>query len=431
MRVLIVGSGAREHAIAWKLSTSPQVKDILIAPGNGGTAAIGTNLPIAAENLDTLVTAATRYSVDLTVLGPEAPLAAGIVDRFQQSGLIAFGPTKGAAKIEASKAYARELMKRHHVPSPDFKVFRSYSEGYDFLSKHEGPLVVKADGLADGKGSFICNNQEEAINALHDCMEDQVFGAAGATVVVEELLQGQEVSVFAFVDGYHVSSLMAACDYKRLLDRDKGPNTGGMGSYAPVSFWSPEMAEQVRQRVMEPVVQAMAAEGVPFRGVLYAGLMITPSGPKVLEFNCRLGDPEAQVIFPLLKTDLVDLMLSTIKGSLNETSALWGEEACVGVVMASRGYPRAYRQGFHIEGLDSMDKGVLIFHAGTRRDQDNNLGFFTTGGRVLTLVGRGPTVEEARSLAYENIQRVSFPGCQYRKDIALLYQEVPVRREGF
>ena len=428
MKVLVVGSGAREHTIAWKLSTSPRVSQIFTAPGNAGTQELGANLPIAAEDIDTLALAATRYGVDLTVVGPEYPLAYGIVDRFQNAGLKVFGPTKSAARIEISKAFARELMREHNVPSPDFRVFHSYAEGYQFLSQHQGPVVVKADGLAAGKGAFVCRDQEAAINALYDCMQDRIFGAAGSTVVVEECLEGQEISVFAFADGERVSSLAAACDYKRLLDGDKGLNTGGMGCYAPANLWTPERERQVRQEIMEPVVRAMAQEGAPYKGVLYAGLMLTPSGPKVLEFNCRLGDPETQVLLPSVKTDLADAILATIDGNLENTVIDWGDTACVGVVMASRGYPGEYRRGLEVQGLNTLDEEALPFHAGTARTPGKDPRIITTGGRVLTIVGFGSSVSEARTHAYENVSRVDFQGCHYRKDIGLV-QRVAARRE--
>ena len=318
MKVLVIGSGAREHAIAWKLSTSPAVNQVYTAPGNAGTNILGANLPIAVEDIETLILAAKRYDIDLTVVGPEIPLARGIVDRFQQMGLRIFGPTRDAARIESSKEYARALMRKLRVPSPEYKVFHSYSEGYQYLSNHQSQVVVKANGLAAGKGVFVCRDQEAAINALFDCMEDRIFGPAGSTVIVEEFLEGQELSVFAFSDGEHLSTLAAACDYKRLLEGDRGPNTGGMGSYAPPNIWTEELSCQVRKEIMEPVIEAMAQDGTPYKGILYAGLMITPTGPKVLEFNCRMGDPETQVVIPLMKSSLFTLLSDCLNGKLSE-----------------------------------------------------------------------------------------------------------------
>ena len=425
MRVMVIGSGAREHAIAWKLSRSPKVDHVFVAPGNAGTRTLATNLPVAAEDIATLALAAKQYSIDLTVVGPEVPLANGIVDRFQQMGLQIFGPNRDGARIESSKSFARMLMYKHNIPSPAFKIFRAYSEGYEFLSKHEGPIVVKADGLAAGKGSLLCRDKEAAINALYDCMEDRIFGSAGASVVVEEFLEGKEVSVFAFTDGENVSSLTAASDYKRLLDGDRGPNTGGMGSYAPPDIWTHELSRQVREEVMEPTVKAMAFEGMPYKGVLYAGLMVTPQGLKVLEFNCRLGDPETQVIIPTMRSDLFDVIVATINGDLDKTTVDWGNQACAGVVIASRGYPGEYRRGLEVLGLEDVDEDILVFHAGTIRPQKNPFQVLTTGGRVLTVVGSGPTIAEAHQHVYENIERVSFQGCHYRKDIGLIDRELP------
>ena len=422
MRVLVIGSGAREHTLAWKLSRSPQVDKVFVAPGNAGTQRVATNVGIQVDDIPKLAMFAKRYSINLTVVGPEDPLANGIVDRFQMAGLTIFGPSRDGARIEASKSFARMLMRKYDIPSPEFKIFNKYSEGYEFLSKHEGQVVVKADGLAGGKGALICRDQEAAINALYDCMEDRIFGPAGATVVVEEMLEGQEISVFAFTDGETVSSLMAACDYKRLLDGDRGLNTGGMGSYAPADVWDKDLERQVREQVMEPVVHGMANEGYPYRGVLYAGLMLTHEGLRVLEFNCRLGDPETQVILPPMKTDLAEVMLSTIYGGMKKTRVNWGNQSCVGVVVASRGYPGEYRRGLEVNGLDMVDSDILVFHAGTRRHASEVV---TTGGRVLTVVGSGPTVTDAYERVYDNVERVTFQGCHFRRDIGLIEGEPP------
>jgi phosphoribosylamine--glycine ligase len=422
MRVLVIGSGAREHALAWKLNESPQVDRVFVAPGNAGTHDVGTNVAINADDITKLAMFAKRYSIDLTVVGPEDPLANGIVDRFHMAGLTVFGPTRDGARIEASKSFARMLMRKYDIPSPEFKIFNSYAEGYEFLNNHEGQVVVKADGLAGGKGALICRDQEAAINALYDCMEDRIFGAAGDTVVVEELLEGQEISVFAFTDGENVSSLIAACDYKRLLDGDRGLNTGGMGSYAPADVWGRELERKVRKEVMEPVVRGMANEGYPYRGALYAGLMLTHAGLRVLEFNCRLGDPEAQVILPPMRSDLATVMLATMDGNLKRTRVDWGRRASVGVVIASRGYPGEYRRGLEISGLDTVDRDILIFHAGTKREASQVV---TTGGRVLTVVGVGPTVTDAHERVYDNVERVTFQGCHFRRDIGIIEREPP------
>lgn len=420
---MVIGSGAREHTLAWKLSKSSQVDRVFVAPGNAGTRDVGTNVNIQADDIPKLAMFARRYGVDLTVVGPEDPLANGIVDRFQMAGLTIFGPSRDGARIEASKSFARLLMRKYDIPSPEFKIFNRYAEGYEFLSNHEGQVVVKADGLAGGKGAIICRDQEAAINALYDCMEDRIFGPAGATVVVEEMLEGQEISVFAFTDGENVSSLIAACDYKRLLDGDRGLNTGGMGSYAPADVWNKELERKVRKEVMEPVVKGMANEGYPYRGVLYAGLMLTHEGIRVLEFNCRLGDPETQVILPPMKSDLAKVMLAAMRsGGLRRTRVDWGNQACVGVVVASRGYPGEYRRGLEVNGLDMVDGDILVFHAGTRRQASEVV---TTGGRVLTVVGSGPTVTDAHERVYENVERVTFQGSHFRRDIGIIEAEPP------
>ena len=420
MNVLVVGSGAREHAIVWKLGESPRVGRLLIAPGNAGTESIATNCPDSSDDMDGLLQLAKTHSIDLTIVGPEMPLANGIVDLFVKEGHAIFGPTKAAARIESSKAFAKELMRSHGVPCPEFRVFHDYREAHGFLSKHEGPIVVKADGLAAGKGVLVCERKEDALAALNKCMSTRAFGAAGDVVVVEEYVEGREVSVFAFSDGEHISSLVAACDYKRLLDEDAGPNTGGMGSYTPPEFWTAQLEDRVRQEIVAPVVHALAESGTPYQGVLYAGLMITSQGPKVIEFNCRLGDPEAQVILPMLRTDLMDVVLACIHGEVDKLSLEWYEGACVGVVMASGGYPGEYSKGLEIGGLGDVDSDVQIFHSGTRMTSERGgTQVVTDGGRVLTAVGRGPTTAQAREKVYDNVRRVCFRDAHYRKDIAL------------
>ncbi len=428
MRIMVVGSGAREHALVWKLKASPNVSHIFVAPGNGGTDSIATNLPIAAEDINTLAMAAARFRIDLTVVGSEVPLALGIVNKFQQSGLVVFGPSKESARLESSKAFARILMTKYGVPGPEYRIFNNYSDGYKFLSNHEGPLVVKADGLAAGKGAIVCVDQEAAINALYDCMEDKVFGTAGSTVVVEEYLEGKEISVFAFSDGEQISPLMVASDYKRLLDGNRGPNTGGMGSFTPVPEWGSDFASKVRSTVMKPVIEGMAEQGYPYKGVLYAGLMVKDDEFKVLEFNCRFGDPETQVLMPLMDSDLVDVLISSIEGGLNQKPVKWSNGASVGVVLASRGYPGSYRKGQIINGLDQIDLPALAFHAGTARDKEYPDRVVTVGGRVLTVVCSADTVEEARDTVYENIGHIEFNGCHFRKDIA--YPEVEPVKKG-
>ena len=395
MKALVVGGGAREHAIAWKLRQSPLVEELYVAPGNAGTAAIATNLPIADTDLDGLAQAAKQHGVDLAVVGPEIPLAMGIVDHFQAAGLTIFGPTQAAARIESSKVFAKELMLKYGVPTGRAEVFDSYEEADRYVREHSPPLVVKADGLAAGKGVTVADTRQAAVNALRECMVDRVFGDSGDRVLVEECLRGREVSVFAFVDGETVSPLVAACDYKRAHDGDRGPNTGGMGAYSPPEFWNTDLERKVRDAIMEPVARALAKEGCPYRGVLYGGLILTEDGPKVIEFNCRLGDPEAQVLMPRLSSDLAEILVAVLEGKLSETTTKWSSDACVGVAAASGGYPASYETGFAISGLSQAAETAEVFHAGTRLGTDG-AGPVTSGGRVLTVVGRGSSLEEAR-----------------------------------
>ena len=425
MRVLVIGNGAREHAIAWKLCQSPMLDALLVAPGNGGTGQIAENVPIDATDIDGLLRFVQDSQIELTVVGPEAPLAAGIADVFQDAGLLVFGPTQAAARIETSKSYAKELMLRRGVPTGRAEVFDDYERGRDYLQSCSLPIAVKADGLAAGKGVTVAETREEALDALHKQMVEKQFGAAGERVLIEEYLEGTELSVFAFVDGERMSPLVAACDYKRVGDGDTGPNTGGMGSYSPPTndVWNDALEHQVRTQIMEPVVATLRDDGSPYQGVLYAGLMLTRDGPKVIEFNCRLGDPETQVVLPRLKTDLLDVMIKTAQGDLSGISLAWDPQACVGVVVASGGYPGQYKTGYAIETAGDMDEGVTIFHAGTKvatEVSSNTERVLTDGGRVLTVTAMGDTLDEARRKAYANASRISFTGSFYRKDIALL-----------
>ena len=416
MKILVIGSGAREHALTWKISQSKKVSQIYVAPGNAGTAAIARNLPIKPTNIAALSDAVQEFNIDLTMVGSEAPLAAGIVDLFELKRLPIVGPTKNAAQIESSKVFAKELMQEFKIPTARGEIFSSYAEARKYIESQKTPLVIKADGLAAGKGVIIASSREEAIKALTDMMETKIFGAAGDRVVIEECLIGKEVSLLAFTDGKTVVPMVPACDYKRAYDNDLGPNTGGMGSYSPPGFFDAGLSTQVKQTIIETTVAALAKKGTPYKGVLYTGLMLTDEGPKVLEFNARFGDPETQVILPRLKSDLVDIFSAIADNKLGDINVEWDNKPCVGVVLASGGYPGNYLTGFPISGLDAVNDEIIIFHAGTKKD--NNSKIVTDGGRVLTVVTTGNTIGEARETIYRNMPLIKFNECYYRKDIA-------------
>jgi len=419
VKILLIGSGAREHALAWKLRQSPRLDRLFVAPGNAGTASIAQSLPISPNNIPALIKAGQEKGIDLVVVGPEIPLSLGIVDALQQAGIPAFGPSREATRIESSKVFAKNMMQRYGLPCAQGASFTSFNDACDYVQEQAGPLVVKADGLAAGKGVIMAPSKNQALEALDDIMEKRIFGDAGDQVLIEECLVGKEASLLAFTDGESVVPMIPACDYKRALDGDKGPNTGGMGGYSPSEFFTPELIEQVLETIIKPIVRGMVEEGKPYKGVLYTGLMITEEGPKVLEFNARFGDPETQVILPLLKTDLVNIMEAVIEGTLSRINIEWSTDACVGVVMASEGYPGGYETGFHIKGLNDVDQDVLIFHAGTTINQETG-NMITSGGRVLTAVATGKTHADARAQIYRNLSRISFEGYHYRRDIAAL-----------
>jgi len=388
-----------------------------VAAGNAGTAALGENIEIRSSDVEGLVAAAKENSADLVVVGPEAPLALGLADRLDALGIPVFGPSQAAAQIEASKGFALDLMRDAGVPCPEFHIFSDQISALDHLKSHPGPVVVKADGLAAGKGVLLCQDSEQGAAAVRECMSDRAFGEAGDTVVLEEYLSGPEVSVFSFCDGENLSPLVAACDYKRLEDGNLGPNTGGMGSFAQPDFWNAELSAQVEKTVMRPVLRAMAERGTPYKGVLYAGIMLTEAGPKVLEFNCRLGDPETQVVIPLLASDPLELMMACSQGKLSQVDMRWDTKNYVGVVMVSGGYPDEYEAGFEISGLDEDGpEDTMVFHAGTTLRSDGVS--LTAGGRVLTVVGGGDSIESARSRAYSRLERISFQGARWRRDIS-------------
>jgi phosphoribosylamine--glycine ligase len=417
LKILVVGGGGREHTLVWKIAQSPRVEKVFAAPGNAGTAAIAENLNLRPADIEELGKAAKEKGIGLVVVGPEAPLASGIVDYFDGLGIPIFGPTKAATQIESSKVFARNLMEKYGIPSPEGAIFSSYSEAREYLQEKSPPVVIKADGLASGKGVIIAGSLSEAEKALGDIMEAKIFGSAGERVVIDEYLNGREVSLIAFTDGKTVSPMVPACDYKKIWDNDQGPNTGGMGSYSPPGFFSAGMIEKITKDILVPTVKAMAKEGVLYKGVLYAGLMIVDGEPVVLEFNARFGDPETQVVLPLLKTDLLDILMAVVQGNLDRVKIEWSSEACVGVVAASAGYPGSYKTGFPIQGIDNVDNDMLVFHAGTKLGNDGII--YTDGGRVLTVVGKGKDMAEARKKVYHNIPNIYFKGCYYRRDIAL------------
>ena len=415
MRVLLVGEGGREHAIAWKIAQSPRLESLVTAPGNAGTAELGENVAVGTQDVDGLLQVALERKIDLTVIGPELPLADGIVDRFRAAGRPIFGPIKAAARIETSKAFAKDLMSRKGVPTAAFEALDAHNLARNAVSDCDLPVVIKADGLAAGKGVIIAETREQARETLFDIFERGRFGAAGQQVLIEECLEGREISVFAFVDGERVSSLIAATDYKRAYDGDKGPNTGGMGSFSPPPVWDEDLEREVKQRVFEPVVAGLAEEGCPYIGVLYAGLMLTADGPKVLEFNARFGDPETQVVLPRMKSDLLDALERTAAGDISDLNLQFDEGACVAVVVASGGYPNAYEKGKRITGLDDLSPHVTVFHAGTSRSGD---AVRTSGGRVLAISALGDTIGAARATAYEGVATIQFAGAFHRSDIA-------------
>ena len=421
MRVLVIGSGAREHTLCWALSRSRHISQLFCAPGNGGTGSIAENVSLDPMDSAACADWAERNAIDLTVIGPEDPLSAGIVDIFLARGLAVFGPTAAAARIESSKLWSKSLMERAGVPTAQAARFSDYAAASAWVSQRaaEGgrfPLVVKADGLAAGKGVFIAENERDTQRALDELMVDRTLGVAGSSVLIEEFMRGVELSLFALSDGERVMPLAPACDYKRAYDDDEGPNTGGMGAYSPPKFATPELLATIERDILRPTVAALAADGAPFRGLLYAGLMITDEGPKVVEFNCRFGDPETQVVLPRLQSDLLELCSAVADGRLDRVAPpVWSDEAACGVVIASGGYPGPYEKGKAITGLDTLDDDILVFHAGTRREADGRL--VTSGGRAMTVVARGATVTAARDRVYANIERVRFDGARWRSDI--------------
>ena len=419
MKILVVGNGGREHALVWKLARSPLVTDVFCAPGNAGTALDGQNLDINANDVARLIKFSKTEKIDLTVIGPEAPLAAGMVDAFEDAGLLVFGPTREAAELEGSKAFAKDLMRLANVPTADYAVFDDATAAAAHVEERsERPLVIKADGLAAGKGVIVCPTRQEAVAAIRHIMVDQPFGQAGKRIVVEECLVGQEASILAIVDGSTIVPLEPAQDHKAAYDDDKGPNTGGMGAYSPTPLITPELLDEIIEKVLVPTVHTMKREGRPFRGILYAGLMITSQGPKVLEFNVRFGDPEAQPVLMRLKTDLAEILLAAAEGKLKKLAPLeWDPRPSVCVVMAAEGYPGPYQKGHPIRGLEEAAKisDVKVFHAGTAQMGDQVV---TDGGRVLGVTALGNTIADAKLRAYQAVKCIRWEGAWCRKDIS-------------
>ncbi len=416
MKVLVIGGGGREHALVWKIAQSPMVTRLYCAPGNPGIAALAECVNIAANDIDALQSFAREQNIDLTVVGPEDPLARGIVDHFESSGLRAFGPSRPAARLESSKAFAKSLMVNHGIPTGRYAKFGDPAEAKAYVREQGAPIVVKADGLAAGKGVTVAQTEDEAMAAIDAAMTQRVFGDAGSNVIVEECLCGEEASILAFTDGASVIPMAPSQDHKAVFNGDTGPNTGGMGAYSPAPVITDALLEEVTHTILEPCVHGMARGGTPYRGVLYAGLMITESGPKVIEFNCRFGDPETQVVLPRMRSDLVPALVACCEGTLDRIHIEWDTRACVSVVMASGGYPGPFDKGFPIHGIDDAERGagVVVFHAGTKLVDGEVV---TNGGRVLNVTALGNTIPDAIARAYDGADRISFEKAHYRTDI--------------
>lgn len=415
MKVLIIGSGAREHAIVWKIAQSKRVSKIYCAPGNAGIQQVAECINIKDDDIETLVSFALKEKIELTVVGPEVPLVHGIVDKFLENGLKVFGPCKKAAMLEGSKRYSKEFMDKYDIPTAKFRSFTSTKQALEGLSEFNYPLVIKADGLAAGKGVVICQNEQEAKDTINSMLENKKFGESGNEIVIEEFLYGTEASLLCFVNGNKIIPMESARDYKRVFDGDNGLNTGGMGCFSPNTIFTEELEKRIKADILDRIIYGFDGESIDFRGVLFIGLMITVNGPKVIEFNVRMGDPETEVVLPRLESDIVDIFEKTIDGTLESSDLKWLDKKCVCVVAASGGYPESYEKNKVITGLENVDKDVMVFHAGTKRIEDKVL---TNGGRVLTVTALADTIDEARRKAYRNIGKINFDGMHYRKDIA-------------
>jgi phosphoribosylamine--glycine ligase len=417
LKVLLVGSGGREHAMAWKLAQSSKLSELFIAPGNAGTAEVGTNVDIGVDDHDELIAYATEQKFDLVVVAPDQPIVDGLCDRLREVGITTFGPARAAARIEGSKIWSDNLMTKYGIPTAESEPFNDSGTAMEFgRTKPEGTLVVKADGLAAGKGVIIPESYQDLDSAIIGMLDHGAFGDSSSSILLAERMTGPEVSVFAFVDGEHVSAEIAACDYKRAGEGDVGLNTGGMGSYGPPEFWTDKLATQVREEILEPAAKALVAENSSFSGVLYAGLMITPSGPRIIEFNCRLGDPETQILMPMLESDFLEICLAVAENRLSELTVDWSDRPHTFVVAVSDGYPGSYDTGVEITGIESATDHGVVFHAGTKFDDNGNL--LTSGGRVLGVTGAGDTISNSRDAAYAGIDEISFEGMKFRTDIA-------------
>lgn len=416
MKVLVVGGGGREHALVRKIKESKKVDEIFCTPGNGGISYDAKCFDVAATDIDGVVNLAKEIKADLVVVAPDDPLVAGMVDALNEAGFKTFGPRANAAIVEGSKVFSKELMQKYNIPTAEYKVFDNAEEAIDYIKeRNEFPTVIKADGLALGKGVIIPENLEDAIAGVKEIMEDKIFGASGNNIVVEEFLTGPEVSVLAFTDGKCVKPMVSSMDHKRALDGDKGLNTGGMGTVSPNPYYTQEVAKECMDKIFMPTINAMNNEGRTFKGCLYFGLMITPKGPKVIEYNCRFGDPETQVVLPRLKTDIVDIFEAIDNETLSDLDVEWSDDACACVIMASGGYPKSYPKGIEITGLSNGQlDGVTVYHAGTKL-QDNKL--VTSGGRVLGVTALGDTLENALKKSYDAVEKIHFEGAHYRRDI--------------
>lgn len=414
MNVAVIGGGGREHTLAWKLAQSPSVDKVYALPGSDAMASIAECVPIGVEELDRIADFAVEKGIDMIVVGPEVPLTEGIADVCQKKGIAVFGPNKAAAQMEGSKVFAKNLMKKYHVPTAAYASFTDGNAAKDYIHKMGAPIVVKADGLAAGKGVVVAQTVEEAVDAVNAMMEDHIFGASGGRIVIEECMVGEEASLLAFVDGKTIVPMISAQDHKRIFDNDEGPNTGGMGAYAPAPVMTPELVQTVYDTILVPVVQGLANEGITYQGCLYAGLMITAGGPKVVEFNCRFGDPETQAVLPLLDGDLAQIMYACTQGTLRRDMVHWKQGAACCVIMASKGYPASSHKGDVISGLDAVDDDIVVFHSGTKKADGL---YQTNGGRVLGVTAVGDSLQEAIDKAYANVRRISFDGQQVRSDI--------------